>query len=331
MRCILLAAAAAVFLGGCADDGGGLAADSTGTVTVTVITKIQGIEYFNAAEVGARRAAEELGVELVFDGPTENKVDRQIEMIDGWITRGCDVLAVSPNDPVAIAPVLRKALAHGIHVITWDADAEPDAREFFVNQASIDAIGVALVDVMAELAGPSAKTAIVTGSMTAANQNAWMDAMRAYMPKAFPQMSIVDVKPSEEDQQLAFRVTQDLLKAYPELDGVFGITSVALPGAADAVRQAGKTGRVAVTGLSTPGTMREWVRDGTVGTFVLWNPVDLGYLTVYAGRMLVDGTLTPETTEIQAGELGTIEVCGDEVLLGPPMRFDASNIDEFDF
>ena len=126
-----------------------------------------------------------------------------------------------------------------------------------------------------------------------------------------------------------FRVTQDLLRAYPNLAGIFGITSVALPGAAEAIRQSGYAGKVAVTGLSTPNSMRQYVEDGTVRTFLLWSPVDLGYLTVHAAKKLIDDGALPAMFE--AGRLGTIEVRDREVLLGPPIRFTKDNIDGFDF
>lgn len=299
--------------------------------TVVLLTKIRGIEYFNAAEIGAREAAAELGVDLVFDGPMEAKADKQVEMIESWVGRA-DVIAISPNDPVAVAPALRRAREAGVRVITWDADAEPDAREFFVNQATAKAVGAKLVDVMAQIAGPDAPVVIITGSLTAANQNEWIKWMRVRMAEAYPRMrEVLPPQPSEEDQQLAFRVTQDVLKANPEVRGVFGITSVALPGAADAVERAGLSGKVAVTGLSTPSSMRPWVKGGTVKAFVLWNPVDLGYLTVYAANALLAGDLAPGATRLEAGRLGAVEVVGDQVLLGEPMVFDASNIDEFDF
>lgn len=300
-------------------------------ITVGMIPKIEGIDYFNACQRGAEEAAPQLNIKLVHRGPTENRVERQIEIIDGFITQGVDVIAVSPNDPVAIAPVLRKARQRGIHVITWDADAEKDAREFFVNQCTSESVGYALVDEMARQAGPDATCAIVTGSLTAANQNEWIKWMKKRIEDEYPRMKIVATKPSEEDQQLAFQVTQDLLKAYPDLDGIFAITSVAFPGAADAVEQAGKAGKVAVVGLATPKGMRPWVDSGTVKTVILWNPVDLGYLTMYVARALVDGDLASGTTELEAGRLGKVVVREDEVILGEPMKFTADNIAQYDF
>jgi rhamnose transport system substrate-binding protein len=119
------------------------------------------------------------------------------------------------------------------------------------------------------------------------------------------------------------------LKAHPTIRGVWGITSVAFPGAAAAIRDAGRSGEVAVVGLATPNGMKEYVRDGTVETVLLWNPVDLGYLTVLAAVAAVrNDTLGASLT---AGRLGEVTVLDDQVLLGAPMQFDKDNIEEFDF
>lgn len=302
-------------------------------IRVAMIPKIKGIDYFNATQRGAEEAAQELGIELVFDGPMESNVDKQNEMIDGFITRKFDVIAVSPNDPDAIAPALKRARDQGIHVITWDADANPktSAREFFVDQASPESIGRTLVDVMAKEAGEDAKTVIITGTLTAANQNEWMKWMKKHMREQYPKMQLLAVKPSEEDQQLARQVAQDVLTAYKELDGIFAITSVAFPGAASALEKSNRRGEVALTGLSSPGTMRKWVENGTVKTVVLWNPVDLGYLTIYAAKALCDGTLRPGATALTAGRLGEKQVVNDRVVLGEPMLFTKENIGQFDF
>src|SRR5205814_10120451 len=109
--------------------------------------------------------------------------------------------------------------------------------------------------------------------------------------------------PSNEDQRLAFQVTQDLLKAHPNLKGIFGISSVAFPGAAEAVKQAGKSGQMLVTGLGTPNSMKAYVKDGTVRSVILWNTVDLGYLTAYVAEALANGKLKVGETTFKAGRL----------------------------
>jgi ABC-type sugar transport system substrate-binding protein len=241
------------------------------------------------------------------------------------------MIAVAPNDPDQIAPVLKKSRDRGIGVLTFDADAAPDARDFFVNQATYTDIGVTLMDIMAEAIGPEGKYIILTGSLTAANQVLWIREMEKHRQAKYPKMVNLSElpKPTEEDQALATRVATDVLKSYPDVQGMFGMTSVALPGAAEALRTQKAADRVYLTGLSTPKGMRSYVHDDTVKKFVLWNAVDLGYLTVHAAKLFKEGKLTDGT--IQAGRLGEITVRDGEVLLGKPVTFDKSNVDAFDF
>jgi rhamnose transport system substrate-binding protein len=299
-----------------------------------MMPKLKGIPYFNACEEGAREAAEELGnVELLYDGPTVAEVDQQIEMLDNWINQQLDVIAVAANDPTALAPVLRRAKEQGILTLTWDSDvdAEKSGRLFFVNQATEEAIARTLVDVMAREAGEEAEVALISSTPTATNQSRWTKRMKAYMQERYPQMKLLVIKYPGEDQQKAMEMTADVLKTYPEVDGIWGLSSVAFPGAAEAVKKAGLTGQVAVTGLSTPANMRPYVEEGVVKTVVLWNPVDLGYLTVYVARAVADGTLKPGDTSFHAGRLGEVEVRGDQVILGEPMLFTQENIAQYDF
>ena len=140
-----------------------------------------------------------------------------------------------------------------------------------------------------------------------------------------------DLRPGEEDLQLGIDITKNYLRANPDTAGVFGITSVALPGAAEAVEQAGLQGEVAVTGLSTPNEMKPYIESGAVEEFVLWNPVDLGYLAVHVANAQIEGNM-PKSGTFEAGRLGKVKLLAeDEVLLGPPLVFSEKNIDEYDF
>ena len=309
------------------------AADPGGAITVALLPKKKGIAYFTSCSLGAEEAAKELGnVKLIYDGPTDGSPEKAAAMIEKWTLKGVDVIAVSPNDPSVLSPAMKAARAKGIRVITWDADGAPDTRDFFVNQATSEQIGSAMVDAMAkDLGTAEGKIALITASLTAANQNAWIEAMKARLSTTYPKLELVAIKPCNEDQKIAFQVAQDLMKAYPDLKGIFGISSVAFPGAAEAVKQAGKAGQVLVTGLSTPNAMKAYVLDGTVKSVVLWNTKDLGYLTVLAARALVDGTLKPGVTELKAGRLGGKPVVGDQVRLNNLLVFTKDNIADHDF
>lgn len=303
-------------------------------VTVYLLPKKKGVAYFSSCAEGAEEAAKELGtVELVYDGPTDGSPEKAASMIEQWTLKKADVIAVSPNDPSVLAPAMKAARDKGVHVVTWDADGADDSREFFVNQATAEQIGSALVDAMAKDIGgaePTGKVAIITATLTAANQNEWIKYIKERL-KTYPKLELVAVKPSNEDQKLAFQVAQDLMKAYPDLKGIFGISSVAFPGAAEAVKQAGKSGQVFVTGLATPNDMRAYVEDGTVRSVVLWNTRDLGYLTIRAAEAVATGKLKPGATTFSAGRLGEKKIAGDNILLGDILVFTRDNIKNYDF
>ena len=312
--------------------GAGMAAQAK-DIVVAMVPKFIGIDYFNAAKKGGEDAAKELkNVKLLWRGPTEGRADKQIEILEGLITAKVDVLAVSANDPSALAPVLEKARKAGIKVVTWDADA--DVRDLFVNQATAEGIGTALIDSMADQIGKNGKAVIITSDLASPNQNAWIDAMKARIASTYPDFKILDIKAPGNDQQKAFEMTQDVLKAYPDVQGIIAISSVALPGAAEAVKQAGKTGKVAVNGLATPKAMAPYVKAGVIRDVVLWNPVDLGYLTIYGARAAVDGHLA-EGKAFSAGKLGSYtpvkDAHGLTILLGKPTVFNKANIDKFNF
>ncbi len=302
-------------------------------VTIGIMPKLVGIDFFNAVEKGALEAGEELGINVVYDGPVTNDVTKQAAMVETWIARKFDAICIAPNDPDAIAPVLKKAKQRGIDIVTFDADANPAARDYFVNQATYDAVAKALVEVMVEGIGPEGKYIYLTGSLTAVNQNIWMDRMEKYITENYPNMvNLSEIpKTSEEDQALATQTTIDIIKAYPEMEGLFAMTSVALPGAAEALIKSDAQDKVFLTGLATPNAMRQYVKDGVVKKFVLWNPVYLGYLSIYAAKKVIDGEVDENTTSITAGRLGEIQLSSTEFLLGEPLIFDKTNIDEYNF
>jgi len=317
---------------------GGLQPNASGSATaptgahrvIAMMPKAKGDPYFISTRQGADSAAKALGVELLWDGPTELDPAKQNEVVEAWITRGVDAIAVSVENKVAISTVLRKARAKGIKVLTWDADAEPDARDFLVNQATPQGIGYTLTDEAAKIMHEEGEFAIITASLSAANQNEWIKYIRERMAAKYPKMQLVAIQPSDGDRDRAFMETQTVLKVHPHVKVIMGIAAPAVPGAAEAVQQSGRTD-VKVTGLSLPNMCKSYVKSGVIESIVLWNTRDLGYLTVVASNAIANGTLKPGDTSLDAGPLGKIDVVKDEIRLGKPFVFNKSNIDQFDF
>lgn len=304
-------------------------------LTVGLMPKLTGISFFNATQKGGEEAGKELGLDFVYDGPAagSDTIEKQSQLVETWVARKFDAIAIAPNDPAAVAPALLKARSRGVKVVAWDADAKKDARDYFVTQCTPQSIAASLMDTMVEAIGPNGSYIIITGTLTAANQNIWMDEMEKIRKAKYPNLKNLSPTPISpgEDQAKATQMAIDALKTYPDVKGIFAITSVALPGAAEALRKTNSASRVFLTGLATPSDMREYVKDGTVKKFVLWSPVDLGYLAVQAAAALAKGELKPGATEFAAGRLGKVKVEGDQIILGNPLVFDKSNIDKYDF
>jgi rhamnose transport system substrate-binding protein len=317
-------------------DNAGAAGAASGTPAaghrpvIAVMPKAKGDPYFVSCRVGAEEAARELGVDLIWDGPTGLDAAKQNEVVESWITRRVDAIAVSVENAAGISTVLRKARQHGIKVVTWDADAEPGARDFFINQATPEGIGDTLTDEAAQLMNGRGDFAIVTGALSAANQNLWIEAIKKRMASKYPGLKLLTIRPSDDDRDKAFSETQVILKAFPTAKLIMAIAAPAVPGAAEAVQQSGSK-NVFVIGLSLPNLCKKYVHDGVVQAVVLWNTRDLGYLTVYTSTLLAQNKLQAGVTGFDAGRLGRIEIRGSEVILGNPVIFNKANIDQFDF
>jgi rhamnose transport system substrate-binding protein len=292
------------------------------------------IPYFNACQRGGMEAAQELGdVEFTYDGPTKNDSEAQSRLVDSYSIKEWDVVTIACNDKDQIAPAIKRARAARTHVLTYDSDANPAAskREFFVNQATDQEVAQALMDEMVAQAGPDAEVAVVSSTPTAPNQNSWLAQMETYRKQKYPKLKVLPTEYGGEDMQTSLAKAQAVLNAHPSVKGIWGITSVAFPAVAEAVDRAGKAGRVAVVGLSTPQSMASYVDKGVVKTVILWNVLDLGYLTVCAARAVARGELKAGATSFHTKRLGDVRVQGDQILLGKIMKFTRDNIHQYDF
>lgn len=335
-----VAVAAALALAGCADTGstgGGSTGDAGGgdsaDLAITFLPKNLGNPYFDTSSKGGKAAVEELGGTFAEVGPAEATPDAQVSYINTATQQGVGGLVVSANDPSAICDALNEARDAGIKVVTFDSDTDADCRDLFINQATSDGIAKAQVDLIAEQIGDAGQVAILSASANATNQNAWIETMKTMLAADHPNIELVDVVYGDDDDQTSFDKTAALLQTYPNLKGIISPTTVGISAAARYLSTSDFKGKVALTGLGTPNQMREYVTDGTVTAFALWNPEDLGYLAAYAAAALINGDITgKEGDTFEAGKLGSYTVGADAtVLLGDPYVFNADNIGDFDF
>jgi rhamnose transport system substrate-binding protein len=301
---------------------------------ITFLPKQVNNPYFTVAQGGARKAADALGEQLKATGPSDADASSQVTYINTAARQGQNALLLAANDANAVAPALKAARQHGMKVVTFDSDVATDARDVFINQASARDIATSQVKLISDAIGGSGEIAILSATANATNQNAWIAIMKTELAKPeYSKIKLDDVVYGNDDDETSFQKTQGLLQAYPNLKGVISPTTVGVAAAARYLDSSSYRGKVALTGLGTPNQMREYVEDGTVGSFELWDPANLGELAAYAAVALASGQITGERGErFTAGPLGPYTIGADGgIVLGPPIAFTKANIANYNF
>ncbi|PFG29331.1 rhamnose ABC transporter substrate-binding protein [Paramicrobacterium agarici] len=312
-------------------DGGGASYD------IAFLPKSLGNPYFEASDAAGKSAVEGFGGTFKEVGPTEATADGQVTYINTLTQQSVDAIVLSANDPNALCDALGEARDAGVAVVTFDSDVDPECRDIYVSASNAELIAKKQVDLIAEQIGGEGQIAILSASANATNQNAWIAEMETYLDSEYPDIELVDTVYGNDDDQTSFDKTEALLSTYPDLKGIISPTTVGIAAAARYLSTSDFKGEVALTGLGTPNDMREYVENGTVTSFALWNPEDLGILAAFAAKAMIDGDITGEegdTFEVEglSTDKTSYEVGADGVVtLGDPFVFTADNIDDFDF
>jgi len=322
--CAILVVGLAAGLGGC----GKSEPAKPARTRVGVVAKSLGNGFFDAVHKGADEAAAELDAEVIFTGPTTPTAEGQIEVLNALIAQRVDAIAVSANDPDALVPTLKKAMARGIAVISYDSGVAPAGRMVHLAPSSDQLIGETVVALTAELSPDGkGKFAVVSATPTSTNQNSWLEEMRKALPQ-HPGLDMVGVAYGDDVSDKSYRETVALLKQHPDLAVVVSISSVGIVAAARAVEDQGLSGKVKVTGLGLPSELAGYVQKGVVPKFAIWNPIDLGYASTQIAVRLARGADARQP--VPTGRMGSVTFGADGVgAMSKPFIYDAGNVVEF--
>ncbi len=332
---------------------------------VGMLPKFKGENYFDGCYVGAAKAAEDLGIELVYDGPNQSEATnaKQVEILTGWLSADFDAIVVSPCDAEGLAPTLREFQNAGVLVLTFDADTVNDARSFYVNQATAMDIGVALVDVIANGLlergvfgeGTPARMALISGSGLDVNQNEWILAIEKYCEETYPWITVKadevgylgpDIWTPGSDETAAQNAANEAIALSgdatdgSQINAVIGTSSMSTPALAAAWNAiVGAKPNVVITGLATPLGIIDYIldEDNPMDYGVLWDVGELGYLSVEAAVRVLDGSLVPGEGVVFASKLADKQFVinpddeGLELLLGPALTFGPDNVESFNY
>ena len=340
--CIMMLAGVSLAFGAAKPKEGAEEAKGEGPFTLAWVPKGLGHPYFISCYEGAKEAAKEFGDKIFEVGPDDWSVEGQITVIESVIDQKVDAIGIAANDMDALAPVCKKAMDAGIPVVAWDAAVNQSARVTFVNQASFEGIGRGLARAMGEVIGYEGEIAVLSATPQAPNQRKWLAWVKKELedPK-YKNVTLVDVVYGDDMTEKSYDKALGLIKAYPDLKGILGLSAVATPAACAAVTDKDLIGDVKVVGFGIPSTMKDYVLEGTCQKFLLWNTIDLGYVAATIMHKCCTGEFTGEvgdTVKLGRPTLGepdgvyevTVGEDGDPyVLLGPPMEFDKSNIEKW--
>jgi rhamnose transport system substrate-binding protein len=323
---------------------GGSASSGSGGGTIKKGLKVYYIPkdtqnpYEVLADKGGQKALSELGGSVTVSSGTSDTAAAQLPSIQAAIQAHADAIVIAANDPSALCPSLNRAAQQGIKIVAFDSDIScgSSPNHLFINQADTKTIGTSEVDLLAKQINSEGQIAILSAAASATNQNAWIKYMKQELQK-YPKMKLVSTVYGNDDPATSLTVLQGLISAYPNLKGIISPTTVGISTAAQYLsthKDVAK--RITLTGLGLPSQMRKYIKDGTVQSFELWNPSDLGYLAGYAAAALASGTPMQAGSSFKAGSLNktyTMQQGQGElsVVLGPPTVFDKSNIDQFNF
>jgi len=299
-------------------------------VRIAMVVKALGNGFFEAAGKGAEEAAAELGnVEFIYVGPTAPTAEGQIEVINSLIAQQVDGIVISANDPDALVPALQKAMQRGIKVVSFDSSVGKDGRAMHLAPSSDALIGQTIIKLAADHLPDGGQVALLSGTSTATNQNAWIAEMTKVMG-AYPDIEVVATVYGDDLSDKSYREAQGLMQAHPDLKAIIAPTSVGIVAAAQAVADAGKIGEINVTGLGLPSEMAGAVASGASISFAIWNPIDLGYAATMLVNDLIGGAEAAPGAELSMGRMGTVTLDdNNEAAMSEPFTYDKSNIDEF--
>ncbi|GAA1355365.1 rhamnose ABC transporter substrate-binding protein [Arthrobacter rhombi] len=338
-----VAAVAALALSGCAGAdtssnaaGSGGSSGAVSDATVTFIPKQLNNPYTDVVLGGGKSGAKDAGfASSNVVGPLEASASSQVTFINAETQAGTNAIVIAANDPDAVCGALGEARSAGAKIVAFDSDTNPDCRDLFVSQVVAKDVALIQTKLIAEQIGRKGKIAILSATANATNQNEWIKYMEEELdsnPK-YKDIKLVAKVYGDDDDTKSFQEAQGLMQSHPDLKGIISPTTVGIAATARYLSTSQYKGKVALTGLGLPNEMRAFVKDGTVSEFALWDPAQLGEVSAYAAKALVDGTITgAEGDKFTAGDLGerTIGANGI-VVVGPPTVFNKKNIGDYDF
>ncbi|MBK9169964.1 MAG: substrate-binding domain-containing protein [Bryobacterales bacterium] len=258
-----------------------------GTRRFAVIPKGRAHIFWQSVHAGALAAAGETGVEIIWNGPAmETDYTGQLQIVDAMINQRVDAIVLAPIDKTAMVSVVQRATNAGIPVVIFDSGVDTDA---FVAQVATDnyAAGQAGARRMGEILAGKGKVAMVAVQPGAASTMAREQGFEDTIAKEHPGIQIADKRYGMADFAKSLAVAENMLTAYPDLNGMFASNESSTVGAAQALKA--RQSKVKLVGFDSSPTLIEDLKGGLIDSLVVQDPFRMGYDSVQAAVTKLNG------------------------------------------
>ncbi len=294
---------------------------------VTVVVKIAGIPWFNALEKGVAKGGKDFGVNASMIGPANVDPAQQVKLIEDLIAKKVDVIGLVPLDVKVTEPVLQRAQAAGIPVITHEGP-EQEGRTWNVELIDSVKFGEIQMQRLAQEMGEKGEYVVYVGTLTTPLHNLWADSAIAYQKAHYPNMKLVtDRFPGADEIDTSYKTTLDVIKAYPNLGGILGFGSNGPIGAGNAVKEKHLQGKIKVVGTVLPSQARQMIKDGTIAEGFLWNPTDAGYAMIAVAKLVLDKKPITDGMEIPGLGKASVDPAKKLIKVDKIMRINKETVD----
>ncbi|NEE00896.1 ABC transporter substrate-binding protein [Phytoactinopolyspora halotolerans] len=305
-------------LAACSDDDAGTASGGDGGGDggqrhIALVSKGFQHQFWQAVRDGAEQAADEFGVDVSFEGPdSEAEVAQQIDQLQTAIDRNPDALGFAALDSQAAAPLMEEAASRDIPVVAFDSGVESDVP---VTTAATDNTAAAALaaERMVELIGGEGQVGLVVHDQTSVTGVERRDGFVEYIEENAPDVEIVDIQYGGGDHLESTNVATAMIQAYPDLKGIYGANEGSAIGVVNAVKELGIEGEITIVGFDSGQAQIDAINDGIMAGAITQNPVGIGYETVKAAVMALDGEDVPETIDTGFFWYDTSNIDDDEI------------------
>jgi simple sugar transport system substrate-binding protein len=295
--------------------------------TMVTVVKIAGIPWFNALEKGIQKGAKDFSINATMVGPANVDPAQQVKLLDDLIAKKVNVIGLVPLDVKVTEPVLKRAQAAGIKVITHEGP-EQEGRDWNVELIDSVKFGEVQMQRLAKEMGEEGEYVVYVGTLTTPLHNKWADAAIAYQKEHYPKMKLVtDRFPGADEIDTSYKTTLDVIKAYPNLRGILGFGSNGPIGAGNAVREKRLQKKIAVVGTVLPSQAKQLIMDDIVREGFLWNPTDAGYAIVAVAKLVLDGKEIKDGIEVPGLGKATVDVANKQIKVDKIMRINKETVD----